>query len=230
MATILKSPGLRRCPTAASGPAGSHRISPFGPTAHMPTAAFERAFRDRLAELAAGESHDDAPRRTEITAVCTALRSAVDADGVLRIARGLTAGRLWHAYCHVEELRAGAHAALDAFLADPTPARLARDGQTISKLVPGPTGELEAIAASDPDRLPVAASELADQIRRLDRSVDEIEARLDAFGSHTLAASLDDGWQTGLFHTSAFRPSRVGALMPSRLAELLGEARHEEER
>lgn len=230
MATFLKSRGARRCPTSASGPAGSHRVSPFGPSVHMPTAAFEEAFRDRLAQLADGVRHDGVPRRTEITAVSTARRSAVDADGVLRIARGLTAERLWHAYCHVEELRAGAHSVLDAFLADPTPERLVRDGQTISTLLPGPTGELEAIAARNPGRLPAAASDLADQIRRLDRSVDEIEARLDAFGSRTLSASLDDGWQTGLFHKSTFRPTRVGAVMPSRLAELLGESRHEGER
>lgn len=206
------------------------RVSAFGPTAYTPTTAFEVAFRNRLAEMADGAQRDGVPKRTEITTISTALRGAVDPDQVLRVARGLTAESLWHAYRYVERLRSDAHRSFDSFLADPTPARLSRDAHQIRLLLPGPIGQLEDLALRRPERLAAAVSDLAGEIRRLDRSVEEIESRLDAVGSPTLAASLDDGCQGGAFHQPEFRPRRVGALMPSRLAVLLGESQNEEGR
>ena len=209
------------------------RISPFGASDHAPTTEFEVAFRARLSELGHRvATPTEAPRRTTITALVTALRSAVDPDHVLSVARGLTADDLAVAYDFVDGLRSRAVDALDALADEPTVDVFVGVEPSLARLLPHPTATLRSVADERPTSFRVAVSDVMARIQLLDRAVNELEGRITAGDPEwrQLIVELDDGRSHGVFHQQNYRPQRIGDIMPLRLASLLGETDRDDER
>ncbi len=219
--TTLAPPAPERSVRTTPNPP---RLSAFDATAQAPTAVFEAAFRHRLRALAGEPVRSEiAPKRSRITIVVTALRSAVGVDQVLSVTQGLDAEDLSEAYYYVADRREVAGLAVDEFFADPDAERFRQLRPQLELLLPQPTTALGMVLADDPGAFDAAVRRVHGQIRELDRLVVDVEARLSIGTPGVDASELDDGRRGGLFHEPCYRPVRVGDLMPSRLASLLGE-------
>lgn len=203
------------------------RISPYGPSDVAAISDFERDFRLRLADLGAPvRSSVERPKRSVVTAVVTALRSGIDVDRFLGVARGLSPQAAADAYDYVFRVRAEADAALDRLIADPTPDRFAAEREVLSGYLPQMSAMLERLAGDHPESFADAVGQLADQATVLTASVDAVETlvRDDDPSWPAKLVDLDDGRNQGVYHHACYRPRRVGDIVPMRLSYLLGEA------
>ncbi|MEM1334165.1 MAG: hypothetical protein AAGG08_11965, partial [Actinomycetota bacterium] len=142
------------------------RVSPYGPSEDVPISDFEVTFRQRLTELGApadAAPSADRPRRSTITSVVTALRSAITADRLLAVARGLTPQDVAEAYDHLEHLRATSAGAVARLVADPTPESFGREHGALLPYLPQMTASLERVATHHPDSFEDAVDHLGQQ-------------------------------------------------------------------
>lgn len=224
--TTASTISCRRSPADQRSVDTSTAISPFGPPQFTPTAAFEHAFRVRLAVLG---GHDPSPtvgpRRCVVTALVVALRSGNSADRVLSLAQGISATELAAAYDHIERLRRRASDSLDLLFEDPTVGRFQALADSIEPLLPRVVTELSKTAVDDSDVFPAAVRRVRDRSEELARKADEIDALLGSAdpSARSALARLDDGQCGGLRHHPVYRARRVGDLTPHRLSLLLGE-------
>lgn len=189
----------------------------------------EQEFRTELCRLAEGEvlEHD----RGDYTAVLNALRCGLSAAELTEIAPGLRPGRLLGAYEHLEALRSESHAAWDALVEDPSRIVLARHSHNAARLLPVPvyrilSGDQITEGRSLVSVVAAASSEVA-RLRSEGAAVEDALRSLTPPSERavTLGRELYDPYDPGVWGNPYFLPDRVGALMPVRVADLLGERR-----
>ena len=192
------------------------------------TAGEEQAFVDGLCTRAPAAPAAGGFDRRDVTALVTALRSGLTAAELLDQARGLRPQRLLAAHSHLEGARRAAQDAWKSLVRTPTPASLAHVAPVAAMLLPAIISHLEAIAHRAPDEL-ARSVRLADaEIARTAQSVVELESRLDACTApsdrgRAIGSLLFDAYGDGAWSLATFLPTRVGTLVPLRLAALLGE-------
>ena len=211
--------------------------SPWGERERPSTAAEEAIFIARLRELSAGctppASGETTHRRYDITAVVTALRSAVTADEMLRSAPGLRPQAVVAAYDHLEACRSAAVTAWQTLVADPTSATFAAVGDEAALLLPVAVSRLRALLGrhDDPAVFARTVAQIDREIQATHARALQLEDMLTGIAGPAAAAQaaelLNDAWGEGLWSLATFVAPRVGTLVSVRLSSLLGEDRHE---
>ena len=190
------------------------------------TAREERAFVVRLTELA--PPRQGAATRSDITAVLNALRCGLTVDELLDRAPGLQPGRLLDAYCVLDAERAESEQAWHAIVARPNLETFVRHGTSAARLLPAAITGLRSVAELHLQSLGVAVGELADRVRSVQARVCRIEDVLDRLIPPSdrgveLGRQLYDPIGGGETSHPDYLPTRVGTLVPTRAAALLGE-------
>lgn len=190
------------------------------------TTSDEAVFVARLTEVA--PPRQGPPRRSDATAVLNALRCGIGVDELLRRAPGLQAGRLLAAYQVLERERRASELAWQAIAADPTLDTFYEHAAAAARLLPAVLGRLRAVMHLHPRSLALAVQEQHDLIERARREVHRIERALDRCVPPSdrgveLGRTLYDPWRGGLTGSPEHLPDRVGTLVPTRVAALLGE-------
>jgi hypothetical protein len=179
--------------------------------------------------------------RGDVTAVLNMLRLGVYFSKVHAHAPGLKPARLRSAYIYIEERRTASQVAFEALLAAPSTDALLLHATAAKRLAPIPTFWLQrALLEGTPDAPEHIARYLREEIAALDLSVARVEQQLATLGEHALTGTpeeLEDEYAqcAALGHTlynpygeclwsrPFFIPPRVAALMPPRVADLVGE-------
>lgn len=191
------------------------------------TAAHELAFVDALTTLA-GAPDDTNVRRDDVTLLLDALRCGLDLDELTVAAPGCDPRRLLTAYHLLERERVEAAAAWTAIVQNPTVAMFEEMSPAASRLLPVPVSRVSLGLVDDDER---ELAELIELEQTLVRAVAvrslEVEREIDGASSETDTAQLGlllyDPVNGSLWDHSHFLPPRVGALSPTRTADLLGE-------
>lgn len=224
------SPPDRRPPEHARR--SRRALLPWAGASRPSTMIEEHRFVARLVDLAEEEASDAFDpnvvtwSRRDVTAVVTALRGGIEADELLRQAPGLRPERLVAAHRAVEARRRVAERAWAAIVADPTPGHLAAHGDAVAMLLPVVVARLEDQARHGESHLVAAvdaASTRIERLREMTRAVEDWLAGPASGAAPGIAELLDDLDGPGLWGHDHFLAPRVGALVPSRLAALLGE-------
>lgn len=166
--------------------------------------------------------------RRDVTALVTALRCGLSAEELLDAARGLKPSRLVAAYVELDRRRSISAGAWLAVTEDGTLGALEQYMMAASLLLPGILGQVvrDVRRTGDAQRVIVGA---AARVNRATGEVLALEQGLDhgvtTLRAREIGALLNDGHETGAWNLEAFLPSRVGSLMPLRVAALLGEQR-----
>jgi len=220
-------------PLGLPGPVAPRRPLPAAlwqlwPGVNAPaTAEQEERFVARLGELAGRDAPEGWTRRNA-TAVLNALRCGVDVDDLLGRAPGLRPHQLLKAYLALEERRRESVAAWAAIVRERTIDAVADHGVLAARLVPVFVARLAAIAAEgDGPRLAQVVAELVNEATVVAEAAESSERRLALETSQSrreeLGRRLYDLHVPGLWSNTAFVSPRVGALVPVRVAALLGE-------
>lgn len=217
--------------------ADEHRIELWSPWygRRRPCTAIEEArFVERLRELAAMDTRSPASwMRHDVTALVTALRTALTAEEMLERAPGLEPRILLAAYDELEARRAGAAGAWSAIVAAPGMPSIEAYGAQAGLLLPVAISHLRALRlrrSDDLATLTTVIEDMAEQIDRTGATALLLETPLDApviSQSHAeqIGDALYDTFGDGAWSLSSFLPPRVGTLVPARVAALLGEER-----
>lgn len=186
----------------------------------------EQAFVARLAELA--PPRQGGASRSDITAVLNALRCGLPADELLERAPGLQPGRLLDAYRALEAERCASEHAWRSIVAAPSLENFVRHGVSAGRLLPAAITGLRSVAELHLPSLGVAVSELADRVVAAQTRVRRLEVTLDRLippSQHgvEIGRQLYDPIGGGETSHPDYLPTRVGTLVPTRAAALLGE-------
>jgi hypothetical protein len=186
----------------------------------------EASFVMRLNDLARERRGEH--QRSDTTAVLNALRCGVDVDDLLDRAPGLQVDRLLAAYIALDRLRFRAESAWMEIVDAGTADALHQRGCEAGKLVPSLIGQLHAVASERPDELAGTIAMMATSVRAATSCVLAIEQALhesvgDQEGRARLGRLLYDPEAPGATSRPDFVPRRVGTLVPTRVAALLGE-------
>ena len=229
-------------PTSIRYDADEHRIelwSPWYGRRRPSTATQECQFIGRLRELAALDSRPTATwKRHDITAIVTALRTALTAEEMLERAPGLEPRVLVAAYDELERRRTRSADAWLAIVAAPGMRAVETHGALAELLLPVAVSHLRALRLrrdGDLGALTAIIEDLAEQIERTGATARLLEAPLDGrvisqSRAEQIGEALYDTFGDGAWSLSSFLPPRVGTLVPARLAALLGEDRPDRSR
>jgi hypothetical protein len=196
------------------------------------TAAEELVFEAVLVERAGGRKKRKLTvARSEVTAVCNALRCGLTADELFAKAPGMKPASLLAAYDMVEKLRVRSVGAWEHIVEARTLESIVDHGYAARVLVPWGvmTAAHDAADTSDDEIAKRVAVALV-EINKVSAQAHEIEAMLaqceapSAVGVE-LGRVLYDPYYPGLWDRSGFVPTRVGVLTPRRLARMLDEVR-----
>lgn len=189
------------------------------------TTRHERTFAGELAQIAGAPA--DSHARSDTTAVLNALRGGLTVEQLLENAPGLRPTRLHRAYQDLEERRRVAVEAWQQIAAEPTVASLHEHGQHAAKLVPVLVHRLLETADIDEGLLPRVAAHLVsgvDEVQRLVHNTElELDRRLDPVDAMAISRTLYDPTSDCIFARVEHLPTRVGSLVPTRVAALLNE-------
>ena len=172
----------------------------------------------------------DGVQRMHYTAVLNALRCGLTACGLLTNLPGMHPADLLAAYVHLERLRMESWHAWQAIVEEPTVAGLAEHSGDASVLLPVPLYRIATVASNVHTdgvlRQTVAA--VAAEIDAHARAAAGIEDMLAArrppdAGGVKLGVKLHHPHEPALWGAPYFLPTRVTALSPMRVADLLGE-------
>ncbi len=203
-------------------------LLPWATFGHIATAADEARFVDELERRSNGVTTEH--RRSDVTALLNALRGGLGVESLLAQAPGLRPERLLGAYRALGAALRSAADACETILEHPAPATLAEFGDRAALLLPTPIGHLRRIAHHAPQRLRDETTCVGLAVERAAATVRHLERRLDTDGltaeeRAAIAGRLfDQHGDCALAHDD-FLPARVGALVPTRVASLLGEHR-----
>jgi hypothetical protein len=187
----------------------------------------ERMFVEELDDST--EVSTDEFDRRDVTSLVTALRSGLTAARLLDSARGLKAARLVAAYVELDRRRCVSVEAWRSIAVERTAEVLERKGPTAALLLRGLVGQV----VRDVQRTGDVTRIVNEAAVRVDRSTKDVLAlehqlALDATPVariQQIAEMLNDGGETGAWNLATFLPSRVGSMVPLRVAALLGESR-----
>lgn len=197
------------------------------PGRHWPlTHAEEAAF---VADLSARCDEGQRARATrgDMTAVLNAMRCGLSVDELLQVAGGLRPGRLLVAYQELDRRLQGVVSAWAEIVNRPTIATLTEHASAATRLLPIPVHRILATAAySPPQRLAENIRHAAAEVNRVGAAALALEQHLPLLrADDAVAAGLElyNPYYPGLWGHPFFLPARVGALVPVRVRELLGE-------
>lgn len=166
--------------------------------------------------------------RRDVTAVLNGLRGGIEVDDLLRRAPGLSAERLYGAYLDLDARRSDAHNAWKAIVSSRSRAGLLRHGSSAARLLPVAVDELRRAAqhgsdalGAEIDRAELRIGHAGEFVARLEDELDRCEARTER--AHSVGEQLYNPYETSMYFDSWFLPTRVGAIVPTRVAALLGE-------
>lgn len=184
-------------------------------------------------ELRSYEGDPIAFDRGDITAVLNMIRLGINFAAVRIPAPGLQPQRLLSAYTYLESRRLESSNAFEALLANPVLESLNSNSPLARRLVPIPTFWIERAIKSES---PTAPAQVADYVQQEVRAMAAAVAleehklgdnpptegdRCDEFVS--IGRVLYNPYDECLWARPFYLPSRVGSLMPPRVADLLGE-------
>ena len=189
------------------------------------TASTERDFVAALTERADG--HVEVHARRDTTAVLNALRGGLTVDELLSRAPGLRPRCLHGAYRALEDQRRRAADAWLAIMDHPTLDVLAAHHVAAARLMPVLVERLLDAAMIDPTILPRLGGHVAAAVQETTRAAERIEQELDACRDPerrtTISRTLFDPHADCVYARDDFLPTRVGSLVSTRVAALLGE-------
>jgi hypothetical protein len=167
-------------------------------------------------------------RRGDVTAVLNAIRCGVTVQELFEQAPGLVAERLYDAYLNIDERRRRSLDAWEAITVTPTAAQLAISAPEAGKLFPSFISQLQRVVVEAPGRLESVIHEMIDssiatsvKARGIEHELAEVSPS-SARGDELMRRFYDptgDGITSRPDHV----PHRVGTLVPTRVAALLGE-------
>ncbi len=166
-------------------------------------------------------------RRSDVTAVLNALRCGLTVDSLLEQAPGLQPDRLFAAYLELDRLRFASEFAWTAIALSGTLETFHEHREEAAKLLPALIARLDEAERTDPENFDAVLLELAGAVSATGVAVERIEHVL-CDASPDRAVDLGrvvynpDG--SGLTSRADYLPSRVGTLVPTRVASLLGES------
>lgn len=167
-------------------------------------------------------------RRSDVTAVLNAIRCGLTVVELFEQAPGLVAERLYDAYLDIDERRLRSLGAWQAITVAPTAEQLATSALEAGKLFPSFVSQLQRVAVESPERLESVVHEMIDssiatsvRARGIEHELAEVSpcsARGDELMRHFYDPTGD-----GITSRPDHVPHRVGTLVPTRVAALLGE-------
>jgi hypothetical protein len=165
--------------------------------------------------------------RRDVTVLMTALRCGLSLPEIRVQAPGVRPARMLAAYLELERRRSEAEAAWRHLEATAAPAALESHGVLAAQLLPAIITQLVQYVG-DADRFALEIGRVADQVARTSRRVLLLEDRVaqgadDPDRIRELGTLLYDVYGHGAWSLESFLPPRVGAIVPLRLAALLGE-------
>jgi hypothetical protein len=186
----------------------------------------EQAFVARLTEIA--PPRQGGATRSDITAVLNALRCGLTVDELLDRAPGLAPGRLLDAYHMLDTERAESEHAWHEIVAVPNLETFVRRGPAAARLLPAAITGLRSVAELHLPSLADAVAELAERVAAAQERVRRLEDALDRLIPPSprgveLGRQLYDPISGGATSHADYLPTRVGTLVPTRVAALLGE-------
>lgn len=189
------------------------------------TPAEEHRLVVELAHLADPDA-TDRHTRSDVTAVLNALRGGLTADQLLEKVPGLPPHRLLAAYRDLEQRRAAAADAWYAIVNDRTSETLRAHAAAAGALVPVLIERLHATAALGPDAYRTTVARLASYVEATHRNIAEIETALGLWPERAVefGERLYNPYGDALTNRVDHLAQRVGTLIPTRVATLLGEA------
>jgi hypothetical protein len=188
----------------------------------------ERAF---LRDLEAAVARPSRPSRDDVTVLLSILRNGCSLDQACAFAPGLSLPALLGAYRRLEKSRSSSVDAWVRIAKKPTPATWAADCKQAYKIMPV---VIDRIRYSDPCK---DAKTLAREVRAVSERIDdvaataiELESLVRSFPpTHPrtleLAPVLFSPHSNCLYADPFYIPNRISSLSPTRVADLLGEAR-----
>lgn len=192
------------------------------------TTTEEQIFVTQLHRL--NDGTPDRYERRDVTALVTALRSGLTTDELFERASSLRPARLLAAHIDLEVRRTDAENAWRAIVDDPTPSTIDCFGARAAALVPVVISHLSSAMLRHPRALARVVAEADAQIARTTHSVAVLEEQLDLCMLPSdrrveIGALLYDRRGEGAWALGTFLASRVGQLVPLRVAALLDEVR-----
>lgn len=211
----------RRAPTP------QHAIwMPWTGRGRLATPEEEAVFVDELAWRSGDEPA--AVRRSDVTAVLNALRCGLTVDELFDRAPGLHADRLYAAYCDLERRRAAAGVAWNEIAVAGRIDVFAEHRAEAAKLLPALVTRLDDIVVAEPDEFDLVLVQLAAAVASTGAAARRIERVIEASEPESrraieLGRVLYHHGGEGVTGRPDFLAHRVGALVPPRVAALLGE-------
>ncbi len=204
--------------------------SPWADARRPSTAAEERRFRDRLADMT-GPAPIREGRRADITALLNALRSGIDVEQLLVRAPGLKPARLAAAYDLLDDRRVASVHAWQMIAASTAPEALDEHGALAAMLVPRGLTLLAEARRLGLDSYARTLEEVRRAIRAAARTADDLEIQLNALaGDEDGQRAADVGRLLCAPHGSAiaerldYLAVRVTMLSSRRVAALIDES------
>jgi hypothetical protein len=192
-----------------------------------------RAERCFIADLESRISRPSKATRDDVTALISMLRCGATVEEAFAFAPGLTAGKLLGAHRRIDTLRASSVAAWSRIVDDPTRDRWRADSRSAARLFPIAVERVVVALETDPSprRLKDIVCQVQDRMLEVTNTAAVIERRLgDVSGPSAYATSLASALFTPhgpcIYSDPFFVPDRVATLSPTRVGDLLGEARN----
>lgn len=190
----------------------------------------ERRF---VADLEARVSRPSRATRDDVTALISMLRCGATVEEAFEFAPGLAAGKLLGAHRRIESLRASSVEAWSRIVAEPTHERWRADRRCAARLFPVAVERVVVSLETDPSprRLREVVAQAHQRMVEVTATAAAIERRLDEVTgptvyAATLAAALFTPHGACVYGDPFFVPDRVATLSPTRVGDLLGEARN----
>jgi len=191
------------------------------------------AERHFVAELESRISRPSRATRDDVTALISILRCGTTVAEALSFAPGLTAGQLLGAHRKVDTLRAASVTAWGRIAAEPTHERWRADKRAAARLFPVAVERIVVALETDPSsrRLKEVVAQVQTRMQEVTNTAIAIEQRLsEVMGPTAYAGMLTTALFTPhgacVYSDPFFVPDRVATLSPTRIGDLLGEARN----
>lgn len=185
-----------------------------------------------VADLESRVARPSKATRDDVTALISMLRCGTTVEEAFAFAPGLVAGKLLGAHRRIDTLRAASVAAWSRIVAEPTHERWRKEYKDAARLFPVAVERVVIAMETDPSprRLKEVVGQVQSRMAEVTNTAAAIERRLGEVAgptayAATLAAALFTPHGACVYSDPFFVPDRVATLSPTRVGDLLGEAR-----